>query len=224
MLLLNFFGRTCLYLVTTLAVVAIALIVKFLSILLGDEIVYQIPLIGDAFLSLEIMEILNILVFGILGMGFGLATVLLPRYFSNRVSFYTLVLLVPLIFSTSTIFRYYNWVQEFAFRENISYEQSRRITNTFLKNQTGDRQGFVGFYFYTAQFPSLPYKEKEMILLDELEQKSKDRFSRFTGLDEKMVSYLFAGRGWGLRFFYLFLSIFVAIVNFQIGIKQVKRT
>ncbi len=224
MLYLKLLGRTFLYLLVTLAIVAIALGIKFISILLGDALVYQIPLIGDALLSLEIMEILNIIVFGILGMGFGVATILLPRYFASRVSGWTLAVLVPLIFSTGTIFRYYNWVQVFSAEENISYNQAELITDSFLRKSTPQQEGFVGFYIYTAKSPSLPVREKEMIELEELEAKSKARFARVTKLDPEIVGYLYAGRGWVIRLFYLIISIFSTLVNFKIGKLQVKRS
>jgi hypothetical protein len=224
MLYLKLLGRTFLYLLVTCGVVAIALGIKFISILLGDTLVYQIPLIGDALLSLEIMEILNIIVFGILGMGFGVATLLLPRYFASRVSGLTLAVLVPLIFSTGTIFRYYNWVQFFSAEENISYTQAELITNSFLRQSTPQQEGFLGFYLYTAKSPSLPVREKEMIELEELEAKSKARFARITRLDPELVGYLYSGRGWVIRLFYLMVSIFSTLVNFKIGKLQVKRS
>lgn len=224
MLYLKLLGRTFLYLIATVSIVAIAVTTKFLSILIGDGLVYKTPLIGDAFLSLEIMELLNILVFGILGMGFGIATVLLPRYFASRVSAVTLLILVPLIFSTGTVFRYYNWIADFSLEEKISYEQAELITNSFLRRTTNDREGFLGFYFYTAEFPALPAREKDMIEAEELENKSKARLSRVTGLQPHMVSYLFASRGWIIRLFYLSISVFTAFVNFKIGKIQVKRS
>jgi hypothetical protein len=224
MLNLKLLGRTLLYLLVTCAVVAIALVIKFISILLGDALVYQIPLIGDALLSLEIMELLNIIVFGILGMGFGVATILLPRYFASRVSGLTLAVLVPLMFSTGTIFKYYNWVQLFSAEENISYNQAELITNSFLRQTTSQQDGFIGYYIYTAKSPSLPVREKEMIELEELERKSKARFARITRLSPEVVGYLYAGRGWVIRLFYFIVSGFSTVVNFKIGKLQVKRS
>lgn len=224
MLYLKLLGRTGLYLLATLAVVAMAVITKFISILLGDELIYQIPHIGDALISLEIMELLNILVFAILGMGFGVATIILPRYFASRVSILTLMVLVPLIFSTTSIFRYYKWVQNFAITENISYNQATLITNTFLRKTSYNIEGPVGFYLYTARYPLLPSREKDMIELEELESKSKARFARVSGLDGEIVSYLYTGRGWGIRLFYFFVSAFSTMVNYKAGRNQVNRS
>jgi CBS domain containing-hemolysin-like protein len=131
MLLLQLLFRTFLYIASTVGIVAIALYTKFVSELIGNEIVYKIPLLGDLLLSIEIIELLNILVFAILGIGFGVASIFLPRTFANRVSFTVLLILVPLIYSTSILFKYHTWVQNFSINENISYEQAEKMTNTF---------------------------------------------------------------------------------------------
>lgn len=220
---LKLFLRIILYLASTTLVVAIAVLFKFLSILLGDGLIYKIPLVGDVLLSMEMLEIFNILVFAILGMGFGVATVILPRYFGLKVSQITLLVLIPLIFSTTTFFRYYSWVQNFQMRERISNPQAELITNSFLRNQTNGRQGMWGFYLYTANISILPAKEKDMIELDEWITASKQRVSRATGLEEKIVSWLFVSRGWALRIFYLIISIMATIANFKEGIKAFQR-
>lgn len=224
MLFLKLVLRIVLYLLSTTAVVAIALLFKFLFILLGDGLIYKIPLAGDVLLSMEILEILNILVFAILGMGFGVATVILPRYFGIKVSQIVLVILIPLIFTTSTFFRYHQWVQDFQITERISHNQSELITNSFLRKQTnGQQEGLWGFYLYTANIPILPSNEKDMIELDAWMTASKNRVMRITGQEEKMVLLLFASRGWGLRIFYLIVSIMATIVNFKEGLKALHR-
>lgn len=223
MLFLKLVLRIILYLASTTLVVAIALLFKFLFILLGDGLIYKIPLVGDVLLSMELLEIFNILVFAILGMGFGVATVILPRYFGVKISQITLLCLVPLIFSTSTLFRHYNWVQNFQIRERISHFQAELITNSFLRKQTNGKQGLWGFYLYTANISILPDREKDMIELDEWITASKQRVARATGLEDKMVSWLFASRGWALRIFYLIVSIMATIANFKEGIKTFHR-
>ena len=161
MLVLQLLFRTFLYIASTVVIVAIALYTKFVSELIGDEIVYKIPMLGDLLLSIEIIEILNILVFAILGIGFGVATILLPRSFGNRVSFLILLILVPLIYSSSIFFKYQTWVQDFSINENIAYAQAKKMTNRFLLNRTKQEE-VLGFYLYTASFPIIPAKEKEM--------------------------------------------------------------
>ena len=233
MLLLQLLFRTFLYIASTVGIVAIALYTKFVSELIGNEIVYKIPLLGDLLLSIEIIELLNILVFAILGIGFGVASIFLPRAFANRVSFTGLLILVPLIYSTSIFFKYHTWVQDFSINENISYEQAEKMTNTFLRDRT-KKEDLLGFYLYTANFPIIPAKEKEMVEADDLIQNSQQRlyymFSFANGVLTKeyftksRIDLLFQWRGWLLRLFYFVVSMFTAIANFKTGLNTVRRS
>lgn len=233
MLVLQLLFRTCLYIASTISIVAIAIYTKFLSELIGDEILYKIPLLGDLLLSLEIIELLNILVFAILGIGFGVATILLPRMFANRVSLILLLILVPLIYSSSIFFKYQAWVQNFSINENISYEQSQKITDTFLDDKI-KKKSVLGFYLYTASFPVIPAKEKDMIETDALMHNTQQRIHNvFSYVNEVLnknyftktrIDLLFQLRGWILRFFYFVISTFTAIANFKTGLNTVRRS
>ncbi|MBD2542866.1 hypothetical protein H6G72_03135 [Planktothricoides sp. FACHB-1370] len=233
MLLLRLLFQTGLYIATTVVIVAISLYIKFVAELIGDEIVYKIPLLGDLLLSIEIIEILNVLVFAILGLGFGVATILLPRSFSNRVSYLLLLTLVPCIYSSSVFFKYQIWVQSFSINENISYSQAQKMTNTFLRYKT-QNESILGFYLYTANFPVIPAKEKEMVETDELMNNTYQRiayvFAYANELLQKKyftptkIDSLFKWRGWILRVFYFLVSMFTAIVNFKTGLNTVRRS
>ncbi len=219
-LLVNPLTRTLAYLVCTTLVVAVAVAIKFLYLMLGDAIVYEIPLIGDVLRSLEIMELFNILVFAILGMGFGIATKLLPWYFGSKVSKITLAILIPIIFLITAVFRYEVWVQKFELQENIgSRNQAISFTNSFLREKTNGQSGIVGFYLYTAKLPILPSTTQDIEALDDWMRTSQDRFARVTRLEGKIVTNLFFLRGWVLRIFYFLISIFTTIANFKEGRK-----
>ncbi len=233
MLLLQLLFRTFLYIVSTVGIVAIALYTKFVAEVIGDEVVYKIPLLGDLLLSIEIIEILNILVFAILGLGFGVATILLPRAFGNRLSYLLLLTLVPLIYSSSIFFKYQTWVQQFSINENISYEQAQKMTNTFLREQT-QKESVFGFYLYTANFPIIPAREQEMIEAAELMNNTYQRIAYIFAYTNELlqkqfftptrIDRLFQWRGWILRIFYFLISIFTAIVNFKAGLNTVRRS
>lgn len=232
-MLLRLLFRTGLYIAATVVVVAIALYTKFVAELIGNEIVYKTPILGDLLLSIEIIEILNILVFAILGLGFGVATILLPRYFSNWVSYLLLLILVPFIYSSNIFFKYHTWVHNFSFNENITYEQAQKITNSFLREKT-QKESVLGFYLYTANFPLIPASEKEMSESDDLMKNTYQRVAYLFDLANNLlqkryftptrIDRLFQWRGWILRIFYFFVSMFTAIVNFKSGLNTVRRS
>ena len=158
------------YVACTVALVSIAILIKVAALLLADKLLYPIFIVGDLFKGIEVVELLNILVFAILGMGFGVATVLLYHKLGRQTSAILLILSVPLIFISTPVVRYNIWLQTVGVEETLSPEQAEKLTNSFLNKRVGNG-GFLGFYLYTAQFPILPTKQDQMNDLDNFEKR-----------------------------------------------------
>ena len=201
------------------SLVCVAVIAKIVATLISDNLIYKTIIIGDFFAILDIGEFINIIVFAVLGLGFGLASFWLPNSAQIKTSVILLILLVPLIFSTSAFVRYNSWVEEFATREKISYAQAEAITNSFLQNRV-KIDGFLGFYWYSGQFPMLPTNKKEIRTIAIIEQKVKSQFfslSKLTKLSQEVISGILATAIWAIRFFYFSLSAFTTISHFHLG-------
>ena len=74
------------YIASAAMIVGISLLIKFVALMLADKILYTIFIIGDLLRGIEVIELLNILVFAFVGMGFGLATRLLKPEYGRQVS------------------------------------------------------------------------------------------------------------------------------------------
>jgi hypothetical protein len=202
--------------------VLIAMSLKLGAILLAEKYFYNIQVIGELFRGIEIIELLNILVFAIIGMGFGVATTLLPRRVGRYISSLLLIILVPIIYSTTYFYRYDNWIQEVAEKEKISYVQAEEITNSYLTTRLG-RQGFLGFYIHTAEFPVLPTKRDQMKEVADRERQITYKFAYVTGLKPENITAIFTISAWGIRVFYFFIAVLATILHFQEGLQEIQR-
>jgi hypothetical protein len=219
--------RTSIYIAIAIGLSCLAVSIKMVSNAIAQDFFYKIIIIGDVFETLELVEFVNILVFAILGMGFGLATVLLPQNVRLQTSAVLLTILLPLVFSTNAIIQYNSWIEDVAVQEKISYDQAEQLTNSFL----GDRvelNGFLGFYLYTAQVPILPLNQAEMKGAIELEKKVKSTFlsfNRIVKIKPEIVTGFLASSRWMIRFFYFSLAIATTVNHFQAGCQElVKRS
>ncbi|MDB9512184.1 hypothetical protein PN499_13405 [Kamptonema animale CS-326] len=210
------------YVVCTVALVSIAILIKVAALLLADRLLYPIFIVGDLFKGIEVVELLNILVFAILGMGFGVATVLLYQKLGRQTSAILLIISVPLIFISTPVVRYNIWLQTVGVEETLSPEQAEKLTNSFLNKRVGN-DGFLGFYLYTAQFPILPTKQVQMNDLDNFEKKVNSKFVQLTGVPPTIVSWLMATCFWCLRIFYFSIAAIATISHFREGLRIVKR-
>ncbi|MCL1463572.1 hypothetical protein [Argonema galeatum] len=214
-----------LYVVIVLNLIFLVLITKIATSFVCEQLIYNILFIGDLFTILDIGEFVNVIVFAILGMGFGLASVLLPKYAQIKTSAVLLIILVPFLFSTSAFVKYNFWIEDFAEQQNITIEQAETITNSFLKSRV-NLNGFLGFYHYTAQFPILPTKQKEMMKAEEMEKKVKSEFlgfTKITKLKPEIITGLLACGSWTIRFFYFSLSAFTTVYHFHLGRQEIAR-
>lgn len=211
-----------LFLLVTGVAIAVAALVKLLTALLAENSIYSIHLLGDLFRGIEIVEVFNVLVFAILGLGLGVATAFIPRYLGIRLNTLIIILLLPTLLSFSTIIRYDNWVNEFAANEGISISESRLKTDRYLYERI-EETGIWGFYLHTARYPSLPLYVRQFEERDPLESEAVSRVERQVGMNPDDLSFLFSVCMWGIRGFYFLVSAITVIGHFGQGIDLADR-
>ena len=190
---------------------------KVLATWAAETYLYSIPVIGGMLTSLEIVEVSNLFVFMLLGLGLGAVTLCLPDTWELWSRLALLIVAMPVVFSASYITRHDLWVQRVATRAGISQAEAFVITDAFLEKETGHK-GSWGFYHYTArvtQPPSQPHQldptaGDEMILL-------QNELARYSGVKSGVFSFLLNSAGWGIRLVYILLSVFLGLVYFFKG-------
>lgn len=211
-----------LFLLVSAVVIAVAALVKLLTALLAENSIYSINLLGDLFRGIEIVEVFNVLVFAILGLGLGVATAFIPRYLGIRFNALIIILLLPTLLSFGTIIRYDNWINEFAANEGISITESRLKTDRYLYERI-EETGIWGFYLHTARYPSLPLYVRQFEERDPLESEAVSRVERQVGMNPEDLSLLFSVCMWGIRGFYFLVSVITVIGHFGQGIDLADR-
>ncbi len=210
------------YLASAAAIAVISLTIKLAALFLADRVLYTIFIIGDLLRGIEIIELLNILVFAFIGMGFGVGSVLLPPKYGRKISAALLIVIVPLVFMSTPFLRYNLWLEKVAERDNLSPAETEILTNSFLRKQIGV-PGFIGYYLYTAQFPVIPTKQSEMKDLDSFEKKVNSRFVQLTGIAPTIVTWAMQVCFWLLRIFYFCIAVIATIAHFRDGVRIVGR-
>ena len=217
--------RLLIYIFVICSLVFFTVSLKLIANFIGEELIYNILIIGEFIAILQVVEFANIIIFAVLGMGFGLASVILPKICQIKTSAVLLIILVPLIFSITPFLKYNTWIQEIADNQNITYQEAQAISNSFLKSRV-NLEGFLGFYSYSAQFPILPRTKKEMILAVKLEKKVRSEITSLAknpNLSQQTISILLAVGNWTIRFFYFSLSVFTTIAHFHIGRQTIEK-
>ncbi|MFM9264151.1 hypothetical protein [Tychonema sp. BBK16] len=220
-ILLYFLGAIG-YLVSAVMIVGISVLIKFVALMLADKLLYTILILGDLLRGIEIIELLNILVFAFIGMGFGLATRLLKPEYGRKVSAILLIAIVPLVFMSTPIIRYNSWLDKVEESDKLSSAETTTLTNSFLKKQVGI-EGFLGYYFYTGQFPVIPTNKSEMKDLDSFEKKVNSRFVQLTGAAPTIVSWSMLICFWLIRIFYFSIAVIATIAHFRQGVVLARR-
>ncbi len=210
------------YIASAAMIVGISVLIKFVALMLADKILYTIFIIGDLLRGIEVIELLNILVFAFIGMGFGLATRLLKPEYCRQVSAILLILIVPFVFMSTPIIRYNSWLDKVEESENLSPDETTKITNLFLKKQIGV-PGFFGYYLYTGQFPVIPTTQSQMKDLDSFEKKVNSRFVQLTGAAPTIVSWSMLICFWLIRLFYFSIAVIATIAHFRQGVVIARR-
>lgn len=217
--------RTVLYVIIAVFLIVTTASIKILSSLIAEQLLYKIIIIGDVFSTLEIVEFVNVLVFAILGMGFGLASAFLPKISRYKTSALLLIILVPLIFSASAMVKYNFWIEDVAAHEKISYSQAETLTNSFLNKRVGIN-GFLGFYVYSAQFPVLPTNQAEIEGSEKLEKQVKTNFmtiNKLIRIKPEIITGFLATSKWLIRIFYFSIAAFTTVNHFKTGCQELVR-
>lgn len=210
------------YIISTAIIVGIAITAKVVAVEIADRLLYSIIIFGDLLRGIEIVELFNVVVFAVVGMGFGLAAGFLPSNIGRKLTAGFLIVFVPIIFMTTQVVRYDIWLHEVANNENIPLERAATIANDFLRNRVGE-DGIIGFYIYTGQFPILPTKKTQMKELDSLEKNANSKFVQVTGIPPGIISFTMSLCFWAIRGFYFLVAVVTTIGHFREGIEIAKR-
>lgn len=221
----NLLFRLFVYVFVICSLVFFTVSLKLIANFIGEELIYNIMIIGEFIAILQVVEFTNIIIFAVLGMGFGLASFILPKNCQIKTSAVLLIILVPLIFSITPFLKYNSWLKEIADNENITYQQAQALSDSFLKSRV-NLEGFLGFYSYSAQFPVLPRTKREMVIAVNLEKKVKSEITTLTkkaNLSPQAISILLAAGNWTIRFFYFSLSVLTTVTHFYIGRQAIEK-
>ncbi|MGA1265319.1 MAG: hypothetical protein ACO331_15675 [Prochlorothrix sp.] len=193
-----------------------ALIAKAAIVILAYRLLYPLPLLGGMARSLEVVEFLNILVFAIVGMGLGLLTRMLSPQTSDRVGYGLLIVLLPLLFFSGTIFHYQLWVNGVSSANELTYGAAHAMTDRWLE-QTIHGSGVWGYYRFTAQYTTLPLEPDQVQVASLGMERVGKMLGEITGQSGPEMIGVLALNTWFLRLFYLGIACFSGLTHFQDG-------
>lgn len=217
--------QTFFYIAIVLNLTFAVAVIKVGTTFFCEQLLYKIFLIGELFNILDIGEFVNVIAFALLGMGFGLASGLLPKQAQIKTSAILLIILVPIIFTTSAFTKYTFWLDEFAAKEGITVFKAEKITNSFLDKKVGIN-GFLGFYLYSGQFPVLPTTQDEIVKYEDIEQRVKSQFGILTKIIKvkpEIISGVLGCGNWAIRFFYFSLAVLTVGTHFHLGREEITK-
>lgn len=210
----------CFFVILLLISIGLAVGCRIFTSILAENYLYNVEILGDLLRGLETGELLNILVFAILGMGVGVATALVSKEIGHRIGAAVLIVALPVIFSLGSFIRYQGWIDTVSLEEGITRDRAVQITSDHLEKHVGN-PGFLGFYLYTAQYPILPTRSAEMQEASEVKDLVNSRITnsieKVAIVQPKTVSTLFSFCIWSIRFFYFIVSVVTAIFHFYQG-------
>ncbi len=210
------------YGICAVILVGIAATLKVIVLILAHNFLYPIFVFGDLLRGLELIDLLNLLVFAVVGMGFGLATALLPVRNGRKISAGFLVIFIPIIIAIPQFVKYDLWINDIIIDDNISKPQAQKVANSFLERRV-DNPGVFGFYIYTGQFPMIPTRVSQMEDLEKLEKQVNSKFVKLSGIPPTFVNLLMGICFWGIRLFYFGIAVITSISHFKEGLKIVGR-
>ena len=191
---------------------------KAIAYWLTDTYLYSMPWIGGFLRSIEVAEVSNLLVFSLLGVGIGAATLLLPGYWTHWLKMLLLVLVSPFVFCASYLVQQHLWIQKVATRADIPYAAARDITNIFLERETGNG-GFFGFYPLSTEISELPTL-RENLEADRTTNPSELLTEELAGYEDPRAdaaAYIFERVGWVVRFMYMTVAALTALIYYFKG-------
>lgn len=183
----------------------------------AERFVYTLPIMGGLLKSLELIEVSNVVVFAVLGVGLGAITLWLPQRWRIPPKAIALIIGVPIVFIAGYIVQYHIWIQQVALQSQLLPAQANQVTDSLLVQATG-KKGIWGFFQYTVQVPILPTDLSALKTVDEDDKWFRSELSRFSGLEPGIFTRLFRLTGWGIRLFYILLALITAIIYFAKGL------
>ena len=199
----------------------IAALFKSLCAFLGDRYLYSLPILGGFLQSIELIEVSNFLIFAFLGFAIGITTRFLPQRSRERLGVLVILILAPVVFSTSYLTRHYLWVQQVAERTNLPAQEAQSVTDVFLENGSGHR-GPLGYYLYTAKMPLLPTTAQDIEDLSATEERIQTELTQVSGIEAQWFSLMFDVVGWSIRGFYILITLITVSLYFYKGLGQVR--
>lgn len=183
----------------------------------SEYFIYTLPIIGGLLKSLELMEVTNVVVFALLGLGLGAITLWLPQPSRLAAKAIAPILGVPIVFLSGYSVRHHLWIQQVALTSELLPVQARQVTDSLLLETTGER-GLWGFFQYTVQAPILPTDLSALQTVDDDDKWFRSELTRFSGLEPGLFTHLFHLTGWGIRLFHLLLAVVTAVIYFTKGL------
>lgn len=205
------------YLVTVAAIVAALVGLKLLIAWAAAAYLHPIPILGGWLKSLEIVELANIVIFALLGLGLGGATRHLPAKTPLVLKSLVLIIAIPLVFLSSYWFRHTLWLNQLAIEANQPIEQVTALANQALQRESGS-EGFWGYFKVTTKMPILPSTAAELERMAEDQRWFRSELTRFSGIEPGVFSMIFDGAGWGIRIFQMVLATLTGIIYFFKGL------
>ncbi|TAD78319.1 MAG: hypothetical protein EA001_07890 [Oscillatoriales cyanobacterium] len=185
---------------------------------LGETNIYEVAYVGHFLRSLEILELLNLLIFAILGMGAGIAAGMLPPPSGRQLTTLLLAVVVPGLFAISPAMRQEAWVLRAADHQRITPAAARVQIDRFLTKQVG-QSGLWGFYTYSARYPELPLAPGQMQEIPAIDRQVKATLANLLRWETKAIEQLLEGCTWGVRGFYLLLAVLTTLTHFNQGLR-----
>lgn len=184
---------------------------------LAERFVYTLPLLGGLLKSLEIVEVSNVIVFALLGVGLGAFTLWLPRRWLWYPKAIALVIGVPIVFLSGYVVRHQVWVQQVAVESELLPTQATEVTNRLLQEATGN-EGAWGFFNYTVKVPIVPTDLSVLKNVNQDDKWFRSELTRYSGVEPGIFARLFRWTGWGIRLFYTVLVVVTATIYFTKGL------
>jgi len=205
------------YFATVFAVIAALVGVKLLIAWAAEIYLHPIPILGGWLKSLEIVELVNIIVFALLGFGLGGATRYLPAKTPLGLKALVLIVAIPLVFFSSYWLRQTLWLNQLAVQANQPVGQIAALANRALARESGS-EGFWGYFKITTKMPILPATVDELERMAEDQKWFRSELTRFSGIEPGVFSMIFDGAGWGIRVFHMALATLTGVIYFFKGL------
>ena len=196
---------------------AIALGLRVIIALLAETQVYTLPYAGELLQSMEVAELLNLIIFAVLGLGMGLSAIILPRRWGIQLSAVVLTLLVPAIFMVSPAVRHQLWLRQVSDAQQLTPAAVLEKMDQFLESRV-EETGLLGFYVYTAKYSKLPIAAEDTNSVSALDKQVNLTLADAARVPETEVAKFLEWGTWGIRGFYFLVATFAAVSHFRQGI------